>query len=179
MRTRYIDRTESGEIRDYTETDKKGGLGRNAEVDLREYLTGKLEACHRDFDSDAIIKRGVTLEIKTSGGTLDYGLRYNGDFELAKSMLAAGDFRIGNTYIAYVEEYRGKPWEFRIMTQKRWIELALKHGMLYVERDVRHGYNIRVRNPKTCNQRKKEAWAAEREMLSMTPDELLKHLGLL
>lgn len=174
-RTRYIDHSNDGNVKDYTLTDRKGGNGRNAEVDLRDYITGKLEACHRDFDTDIIVKRGVTMEVKISGGTLDYGMRYNGNLEMAQAMLESGDFRIGSTFIAYVEEYNDQSDipNFRIMAQKRWIECALKHGMLYAEKSSRNGYNIRVRNPKTCNKKNKAAWILERETLGMTPDEFI------
>lgn len=172
----YIDHSEDGNVRDYTMTDRKGGNGRNAEVDLRDYITGKLEACHLDGDSDIIVRAGVTMEVKTAGGTLDYGVRYGGDFAMAQEMLEAGDFRIGSMFIAYAESYEnsGDIPNFRIMTQKRWIECALRHGMLYVEADSRHGYNIRVRNPKTCSKKKKAAWIAEREAQGMTPDEFIE-----
>ena len=176
MKFRYIDHTEDGNVKDYTLTDKLGGFGRNAEVDLRDYIIGKLEACHRDFDTDICAGRGLTMEVKTSGGTLDYGLQYAGNFELAKENLQNGVFRIGSAFIAYVETYESCADipNFRIMTQKRWIECATRHGMLYVEKSTRNGYNIRVRNPKTCNQKKKAAWIAERETLGMTPDEFIE-----
>lgn len=109
-----------------------GKDGKRADVAVRYAVTGKIERCHSAGDVDCVVKRGVTVEIKTGCGELEpFG--YDTKEEAIEAM-EAGRFLLGCTHVAYLPRFTGDNVDsVLVLPRKRFISLLQKYNLIRVK----------------------------------------------